>query len=144
MIMDFQKEKQLLEKKQEQWEKQKEIILMKQSLQEDRQNIKKNSHKKLSTSKLIVLFLFLNCTIIEIFTGYVTLKSLNLGIVDFSPLTTLISAVVGEVICFAVYAYKATKENTEGGITYENAKFEQSQYVSNLESEVYKNDGVDY
>lgn len=91
-----------------------------------------------------MLFLFLNCTIIEFFTGYVTLKSLNLGFADFSPLTTLISAVVGEVICFAVYAYKATKENTEGGITYENAKFEQSQYVSNLESEVYGENGMDY
>lgn len=142
--MDFQKEKQLLEKKQEQWEKQKEVILMKQSLREERQSIKQKSHKKISTSKLIVLFLFLNCTIIEFFTGYVTLKSLNLGFADFSPLTTLISAVVGEVICFAVYAYKATKENTEGGITYENAKFEQSQYVSNLESEVYGENGMDY
>ena len=37
---------------------------------------------------------------------------------DFSPLVTLIGAVVSEVIGFAVYAIKATKENTANGITY--------------------------
>ena len=55
---------------------------------------------------------------------YVTLKSFTLvlaigGVVDFSPLVTLIGSVVGEVIGFATYAYKATKENTKGGITYD-------------------------
>ena len=38
--------------------------------------------------------------------------------IDFSPLVTLIGAVVSEVIGFAVYAIKATKENTANGITY--------------------------
>ena len=37
---------------------------------------------------------------------------------DFSPLVTLIGAVVTEVMGFAVYAVKATKENTANGITY--------------------------
>lgn len=135
--MDFQKQKELLEQKFQQWQQQKEIILKKQSLAKEKQEIKEKGRKKFSTSKLIVLFLFLNCTAIEIFTGYVTLKGLNLGYADFSPLTTLISSVVGEVIAFAVYAYKATKENTQGGIVYENAKFEKEEYVSKLESEVY-------
>ena len=138
--MDFEKELQQLEQKQQQWIQQKEIILKKQKLYNDKQKIKEKSRKKISTSKLIVLFLFLNCTAIEIFTGYITIKGLNLGFIDFSPLTTLISSVVGEVICFAVYAYKATKENTEGGITYQNAKFEKEQYVAQLESEVYGDD----
>ena len=40
------------------------------------------------------------------------------GMVDFSPIVTLISAVVGEIIGFAIYAAKAAKENTIGGIVY--------------------------
>ena len=44
----------------------------------------------------------------------------NTGMVDFSPIVTLIGAVVGEVIGFAIYAAKSTKENTEGGIIYQN------------------------
>jgi hypothetical protein len=40
---------------------------------------------------------------------------------DFSPLITLIGAVVSEVIGFAIYSIKAAKENTKGGIVYESA-----------------------
>lgn len=67
-------------------------------------------------SKKIILFLFLNCTLIELFTGYITLIDLDIarttGVVDFTPIVTLIAAVVGEVIGFAIYAVKSTKENT--------------------------------
>lgn len=41
--------------------------------------------------------------------------------VDFGPLTMLITAVVSEVIGFAIYAVKSTKENTVGGIVYDTA-----------------------
>lgn len=80
--------------------------------------------KNITTSKLLIAFLFLNCTIIEIFTMYVTLKSLSIvliigGAIDFSPLLALIGAVVGEVIGFAIYSLKSMKENTQGGIVYE-------------------------
>lgn len=82
--------------------------------------------KKMPMSKWLIIFLFINCTIIELFTMYVTLKSFSLaliigGMVDFTPLVTLIGAVVGEVIGFAVYALKSTKENTQGGIIYDQA-----------------------
>lgn len=87
---------------------------------------KNQRHKKISTSKLLILFLFINCTLIEIFTGWITIKnfeivSLTLTQPDFTPLTTLIGAVVSEVLGFAVYAIKAAKENTVGGIVYEQA-----------------------
>lgn len=36
-------------------------------------------------------------------------------------MTALIGAVVTEVIGYAIYTIKATKENTKGGITYETA-----------------------
>lgn len=80
----------------------------------------------ISTSKLLIAFLFLSCTAIEIFTGYVTIEMLkvakeNMAGFDFTPLVTLIGAVVGEVVGYAVYSAKAVKENVAGGITYDLA-----------------------
>ena len=116
--MDINKRKHSLRKRQKKWEQEKEILVEQIKLKEDQDKIK---NKKLSTSKLIILFLFLNCTIVELFTGYITLIDLRLaqttGIVDFTPIVTLIGAVVGEVISFGIYAVKSTKENTQGGIT---------------------------
>ncbi len=82
--------------------------------------------KKITTSKLLIAFLFINCTIIEIFTMFVTLKSIDVAMAtgiapDFSPLLSLIGAVVGEVVAYAIYSLKALKENTMGGIVYDTA-----------------------
>lgn len=79
----------------------------------------------MSMSKKMLIFLFCNCTIIEIFTGYVTYTSLKLALEmglapDFTPLVTLIGAVVGEVIGLAAYFLKSVKENSEGGIVYQS------------------------
>ncbi len=81
--------------------------------------------KKISCTKLIMLFLFINCTLVELFTGWVVVKNLALaaayGIaLDLTPLTTLVGTVVAEVLGFAVYAAKSTKENTKGGIVYDS------------------------
>ena len=119
--MDINKRRHSLRKKQKRWEQEKEILVEQIKLKEDKDKVK---NKKISTSKLIILFLFINCTIVELFTGYITLIDLRLaqttGIVDFTPIVTLIGAVVGEVISFAIYAVKSTKENTQGGITYQS------------------------
>lgn len=82
---------------------------------------------KLPTSKKIIIGLFINCIIIELFTGYITLESIKLAhetfqSPDFTPLITLIGAIVGEVISFAIYCAKSVKENCEGGIIFEQAK----------------------
>ena len=82
--------------------------------------------KKISTTKILISFLFINCTLLELFTGWVTVENLILArdfgvAIDFTPLVTLIGIVLGEVFGFAVYAAKATKENTCGGIQYETA-----------------------
>ena len=99
------------------------MILKQQELDEDIKTVKKK--KKISTSKLIVLFLFINCSIIEAFTLWITYKSMEMGLgADFGPLTMLITSVVGEVISFAIYAVKATKENTVGGVVYDSAMME--------------------
>ena len=75
---------------------------------------------------MLIAFLFISCSAIEIFTGVVTIKSFTLAeqlgyAPDFTPLITLIGAVVSEVVGFAIYAIKALKENTKGGIVYDTA-----------------------
>lgn len=112
--------------KEHRWQKEKEVLERKYKLKQEKKEFKKQFLPKISTSKLLILFLFINCTIIELFTGFVTLKSLDLTTLtmanpDFTPLVALIGAVVSEVVGYAVYALKSAKENTAGGITYETA-----------------------
>lgn len=112
--------------KEHRWQREKEVLERKYKLKQEKREFKKRFLPKISTSKLLIFFLFLNCTIIELFTGFVTLKSLDLTTLtmanpDFTPLVTLIGAVVSEVVGYAVYALKSAKENTAGGITYEAA-----------------------
>lgn len=112
--------------KEHHWQREKEVLERKYKLKQEKRKFKKQFLPKISTSKLLILFLFINCTIIELFTGFVTLKSLDLTTLtmanpDFTPLVALIGAVVSEVVGYAVYALKSAKENTAGGITYETA-----------------------
>ena len=120
----------LLQEKQ--WEKEKSLQERKYKIKKEKRELKSLYGFKLPTSKLLILFLFINCTLIELFTGWVTIKSIDLATLtmvgpDFTPLVTLIGAVVSEVIGFAIYAIKSAKENTEGGIIYETtmAKLQQ-------------------
>lgn len=112
--------------KEHRWQREKEVLERKYKLKQEKKEFKKQFLPKISTSKLLILFLFINCAIIELFTGFVTLKSLDLTTLtmanpDFTPLVALIGAVVSEVVGYAVYALKSAKENTAGGITYETA-----------------------
>lgn len=116
------------------WNAEKVILERKQKLREEKREMRKP--KKMSTTKFLVGFLFVNCTLVELFTGWATAQSLKISYMtgnpmDFSPLVTLIGAVVTEVMGFAVYAVKATKENTANGITYMMAQ----QSLSNNEND---------
>ena len=125
--MNFEKEKNQLKKQLQLWQIEKQIILQKQDLQQQKKKIKnryKEERKKLTTSKFLMLFLFLSCSAIEFFTIFLTFKSINMGYIDFSALQSLITAVVAQVIGFAIYALKSTKENTKGGIVYQTAILE--------------------
>ena len=120
----------VLQEKQQ--EKEKSLQERKYKIKKEKRELKSLYGFKLPTSKLLILFLFINCTLIELFTGWVTIKSIDLATLtmvgpDFTPLVTLIGAVVSEVIGFAIYAIKSAKENTEGGIIYETtmAKLQQ-------------------
>lgn len=115
----------LLEDEEKRWAQEKHLIQRKNKINEEKKKLKDNK-TAISTTKLIVAFLFINCTIIEIFTGWVTIKSLEMAAItgqpaDLTPLVTLVGAVVSEIIGFAVYAAKSAKENSKGGITYDLA-----------------------
>lgn len=128
----------------EQWEKKKEYLQKKKKLKESKKSFKS---KKLSTSKIVMFFLLLNCSAIEIFTGIITIINLNIARElmmppDLTPLITLISAVVGETIGFAIYSIKAAKQNCRGGIVYQQAMFEaNNNLIYNQEDE---NNELDY
>ena len=104
----------------EKWEKEKVLLETDLRIDEERRQLRikyRGEAIKATTSKLLIAFLFINCSAIEIFTGIVTIKTFilaeQLGISpDFTPLITLIGAVVSEVIGFAIYAIKSAKENT--------------------------------
>lgn len=121
------------------WNAEKVILERKQKLREEKREMRKP--KKMSTTKFLIGFLFINCTLVELFTGWATAQSLKISYttgnpMDFSPLVTLIGAVVTEVMGFAVYAIKATKENTANGITYMMAQ----QSLNNNESNPVEED----
>lgn len=124
MIKIFILDEEKIKKEEMEWKIEKNLIKRKNRIDEERALLKRA--KKISTTKWLISFLFLNCTIIEIFTGWTIIQSLRLaeftGLApDFTPLVTLIGAVVGEVIGFAVYAAKSAKENTKNGINYMKA-----------------------
>ena len=109
--------------KKEAWEQKKKILEIESQIQTERKKIKNSS--KISFSKLLIFFLFFNCTALEIFTAWVTIQTISLAfstgaIIDFSPLVTLIGLVVGEVIGYGIYSLKSLKENTKGGIVYDS------------------------
>ena len=123
--MNYQKKIERITREEQNWTNQKKYLNKKIELKKDKELFLLKNKKKISTSKILILFLFINCTAIEIFTGWVTIKSFSYSLmtgnaIDFSPLVTLIGAVVGEVIGFAIYSLKSTKENTAGGVVYDS------------------------
>lgn len=100
--------------------------------------------KKRTSSKMFLIMIFVNCSAIEIFSMWITYKSLELvGVVDLSAVIALIGAVIGESLSYLIYAHKATKENMKGGITYDIAMKQQNSDA--LNNDVENNDAnVDY
>ena len=77
---------------------------------------KKKLKPRINTSKAGLWYMMIMCTIIQFYS-----MAAMWYFQDLSPLTTLIGATVGEVFAYWGYALKASKENCEGGITYEMA-----------------------
>ena len=113
-------------KEEEIWQIEKENLERQNKIQDEYNQLTTTNESHLSMSKKALIFLLISCSCIEIFTIWVTIRSISLafaiGIMpDFTPLVTLIGTVVGEVVALAAYYAKSAKENTSGGITYESA-----------------------
>lgn len=120
----------------ERWQREKKILKQEQDIKEEKYEIEhKFAKKKYPFSKLLLIFLFINFAIIEIFTGYVTFKTFSLayavGVMpDLTPLVTLIGAIVGQTLSYGIYAAKSKAENTKDGIVYEAAMQDMNNYTS--------------
>lgn len=111
---------------QQMWEAQKPLIEVQNEIDKEKKELiqERNQIKFPSCSKIFAVFLFINFTILEIFTGWVTIKSFSLASTmgispDFTPLITLIGAVIGQTLSYWIYSSKSKAENTQGGIVYE-------------------------
>ncbi len=88
----------------------------------EKQNIDMVAHfydkprKKLTFGKLMLLFLIVNCTVIEVFS---MVAMWTFG--DLSPLGGLIAAICTETVSVCAYFAKSTIENKVGGITHDLA-----------------------
>lgn len=130
------------------WTKEKDLLERENVIEKERKYFCNLKKPKINTSKLLIAFLFINCTAIELFTGWAIVKMLSIvlttgAMIDFTPLVTLIGTVIGEVIGYAIYALKSTKENTVGGIVYETAMKEPEELaIDNIPCEPTNENGV--
>lgn len=130
-----------VKKAEKKWEKEKDLLIRYKKVKDERRAFNFSRLPRISTSKVLTAILFLNCTAVEVFTGYITLKNFELSLItdhplDLTPLVTLVGAVISEVIGFAVYSLKASKENTKGGIIFETAmKDLESGYIEENDDE---------
>ena len=94
--------------------------------------------KKMPFSKKLLIFLFINFIILEIFTGWVTISSFTLayaaGIApDFAPFIALLGAVIGQTISYGIYCSKSKAENVKDGLIYDLAIMEKQSELNNNE-----------
>lgn len=107
-----------------------ELYAKKQKQKQELYKIKHqyDNKKPLTFGKIALIFLLINCTVIEAYSMIVMFI-----FKDLSPLTVLISSVVGECIGLISYNIKSQKENTGPngeGITYAMALKDENQNES--------------
>ena len=118
-----------------------DYLQKKAQFQEIKQSYKAKK-KRISTSKLALGILLANFFIIEIFTGIMTIKAIQIatftGMMDWTPLVTLIGAIAGSTVSLLGYYAKSAKENTKNGIVYQTTLMQKTQE----ETYYYNNDGI--
>lgn len=110
----------------ENWQIQRLNLKKQNDIKNDYNKIQNKNPFKITTGKLAMWILLSLCLIVIIFTSFITIKEFSLaytlGVMpDFTPLVTMIGAILGAAIDVAAYFAKSAKENTKGGITYEAA-----------------------
>ena len=81
-----------------------------------KRKVRKRYRKRITTSKLAMWFILINCVVIEL---YSMAAMWHFG--DLSALYALLGAVVGQSLTYISYNNKSCRENSRGGITYESA-----------------------
>lgn len=122
------------------WEAKKPYIQINNDIKQQEKDMKEAA-LRVSWSKLLLIFLFINFTILEFFIGWVTIKCLTLAIAlgtapDFTPLVTLVGAVMGQTISYGIYAAKSKAENTKNGLVYDLAMLEKQDELNSNEGGV--------
>lgn len=139
-----------LDREEKIWAVEKSNIERRNKIKQERKKLKHSGGwSSLAMSKKILIIVFINCIIIEIFTGVILIKAMALAALvgmtaDLSPLLALIPAVGGQVGSLISYNIKSQKENTEGGITYLNAQqqYEQGKFQAETANISTNNDGT--
>lgn len=108
------------------WQIQRLNLKRRNDIKNDYNKIQNKNPFRITTGKLAMWILLALCFIVIIFTGVVTIKEFSLAYAlglmpDFTPLVTMIGAILGAAIDVAAYFAKSAKENTKGGITYQAA-----------------------
>ena len=130
----YKKRSKKIKQQQENWQIERINLKRENSIKNDYNKIQNKNPFKITTGKLAMWILLFLCLVVIIFTGWVTIKEFSLayalGVMpDFTPLVTMIGAILGAAIDVAAYFAKSAKENTKGGITYQAAamkNFEQN------------------
>lgn len=130
----YKKRSRKIRQQQENWQIERINLKRENSIKNDYNKIQNKNPFKITTGKLAMWILLFLCLIVIVFTGWVTIKEFSLayalGVMpDFTPLVTMIGAILGAAIDVAAYFAKSAKENTKGGITYQAAamkNFEQN------------------
>lgn len=115
-----------VKKQEENWQIQRINLKRHNDIKNDYNKIQNKNPFRITTGKLAMWTLLILCLMVIIFTGYVTIKEFSLAYAlglmpDFTPLVTMIGAILGAAIDVASYFAKSAKENTKGGITFQAA-----------------------
>lgn len=137
-LRKFKKDKEDIDFQERLWLQSKPIKIRENKIEQEKKEIN-NEKKKIklpSWGKLLLIFLFINFTALELFIGYVTMQSFSLAFAvgvmpDFTPLVTLIGLVAGETISYGAYCAKSKAENTQNGIVYELAMLNRQSELNN-------------
>lgn len=139
-LRKIKREKKRMRYKELLWSQLKPIQKRDNEIDKEKEELKidKIEKQKVTWSKALLLFLFINFTILELFTGWVTIQSFSLAYAigmmpDFTPLITLLGSIVGQTISYGVYCSKAKAENTSNGLIYEAAMYQMRQDENNGE-----------
>lgn len=142
--LKLQREKKKTEFNKKVWDIRRPLIETQNQIEEEQKELQITHRKNKfpAWSKVLLIILFTNFTVLEIFIGWVTVKSFSLALSigmmpDFTPLITLIGAVIGQTLSYGIYSSKSKAENTEGGITYEMARWQMEQNMNMYNNDMY-------